>query len=122
MRTSTIRQAAHDTIRPQTRAVAAEINTASNNFPLSSNLQISVGDAGYSRQVDTDPVGIDIGDFTIHTVSGVQCLYIRVCVGVCTYVYEGHGQQNSLPLQIGYYVFWLDSNHIRIFIRKCIGS
>lgn len=88
MRISTIRQAGHDAIRPQTRAVAAEINTASNTFPLSSNLQISVGDAGYSRQVDTDPVGIDIGDFTIHTVSGVQCVctYVRMCVGVCTYM------------------------------------
>lgn len=121
MRTSTIRQAAHDTIRPQTRAVAAEINTASNNFPLSSNLQISVGDAGYSRQVDTDPVGIDIGDFTIHTVSGMQCVCMYVCR--CVHIHELHGQQNSLPLQIDWILrIWLDSDHIMIFVRKCIGS
>ena len=70
------RQPGRSAIRSQTRAsVASEISNPSNNFPLPSTIQISVGDAGYSRQVDTDPVGIDIGEFSIHTVSGMHNIY-----------------------------------------------
>lgn len=72
MYASTIRQAGRAAIGSQTRASGTSDNSnPSNDFPLSSNLQISVGDAGYSRQVDTEPVGIDIGAFSIHTVSGM---------------------------------------------------
>ena len=76
MYTSTTRQAGRAAIGPQTRASgASEHSNPCNDFPLPSNVQISVGDSGYSRQVDTEPVGIDIGAFSIHTVSDMQ--YIR---------------------------------------------
>lgn len=85
------RQPGRSAIRSQTRtSVASEISSPSNNFPLPSSIQISVGDAGYNRQVDTDPVGIDIGEFSIHTVSGMH--YINT--GTAAYT----DSRNALPL------------------------
>lgn len=69
--TATIRQAGRT---PHTRASAAVESSPSSDFSSPMNLLISVGDSGYSRQVDTEPVGIDIGAVPVHTVSGMMCV------------------------------------------------
>lgn len=78
--TTTIRQGGRT---PQTRASAAVESSPSGDFSSPMNLLISVDDSGYSRQVDTEPVGIDIGAIPIHTVSGMmRVLYVTGCITI----------------------------------------
>ena len=88
--TATTRQAGRT---PQTRASGPVDSSPSSEFSSPMNLLISVGDSGYSRQVDTEPVGIDIGAIPVHTVSCMMFYTICVngyitlrmkCTAVCT--------------------------------------